>query len=80
MTQHPAEMLRLPKQLREMLSAAEQSNRQVTRPSKEVVDLAFLMFPPLHFAPDRHGGYPTNIRFVLRIRSEMSAFRGRRFM
>jgi hypothetical protein len=44
MTQHPAEISRLPKQLREMLSAAEQSNRQLTRPSKEVVDMAFQMF------------------------------------
>ena len=44
MTQHPAEISRLPKQLREMLSAAEQSNRQITRPSKEVVNTAFQMF------------------------------------
>jgi uncharacterized protein YecE (DUF72 family) len=44
MTQHPAEISRLPKHLREMLSAAEQSNRQLTRPSKEVVDMAFQMF------------------------------------
>ena len=38
MTQHPAEMSRLPKQLREILSARERSNRQLTRPSKEVLD------------------------------------------
>jgi uncharacterized protein YecE (DUF72 family) len=44
MTQHPAEISRLPKQLRELLSAAEQSNRQLTRPSKEVVNTAFQMF------------------------------------
>jgi len=44
MTQHPAEISRLPKQLGEMLSAAEQSNRQLTRPSQEVVDMAFQMF------------------------------------
>ncbi len=43
MTQHPAEISRLPKQLREMLSAAEQSDRQLTRPSKEVVNTAFQM-------------------------------------
>jgi uncharacterized protein YecE (DUF72 family) len=44
MTQHPAEISRLPKQLRGMLPADEQSNRQLTRPSKEIVDMAFQMF------------------------------------
>ena len=44
MTQHPAEMSRLPKQLREMVPAEERSNRRLTRPSKEVVDKAFQMF------------------------------------
>src|SRR5580704_4360495 len=44
MTQHPAEVSRLPKQLREMLPAEERNNRQLTRPSKEVVDMAFQMF------------------------------------
>ena len=44
MTQHPAEVSRLPKQLREMLPLRERSNRQLTRPSKEVVDMAFQMF------------------------------------
>jgi uncharacterized protein YecE (DUF72 family) len=44
MTQHPAEMSRLPKQLREMLPAKERSNRQLTRPSKVMVDMAFQMF------------------------------------
>ena len=44
MTQHPAEMSRLPKPLREMLPADQRSNRQLTRPSKEVVDMAFQMF------------------------------------
>jgi uncharacterized protein YecE (DUF72 family) len=44
MTQHPADVSRLPKQLREMLPEEERSNRQVTRPSKEVVDMAFQMF------------------------------------
>src|SRR5271163_3816697 len=44
MTQHPSEMSRLPKQLRVMVPAAERSNRQLTRPSKEVVDRAFQMF------------------------------------
>jgi uncharacterized protein YecE (DUF72 family) len=34
MAQHPAEVSRLPKQLQEMLPAAERSNRQHTRPSK----------------------------------------------
>src|SRR5260370_10920993 len=44
MTQHPAEMSRLPKQLREMVPAEDRSNRQLTRPSKEVVNMAFQMF------------------------------------
>jgi uncharacterized protein YecE (DUF72 family) len=44
MTQHPAEISRLPKQLREMMPAEERSNRQLTRPSKEVLDMAFQMF------------------------------------
>jgi len=44
MTQHPAEVSRLPKQLREMLSAEERSYSRLTRPSKEVVDMAFQMF------------------------------------
>jgi uncharacterized protein YecE (DUF72 family) len=44
MTLHPAEVSRLPKQLRGMLPAEERSNRQLTRPSKEVVDMAFQMF------------------------------------
>lgn len=43
MTQHPAEMTRLPKQLR-MVPAAERNNRQLTRPSKEIVGKAFQMF------------------------------------
>ena len=44
MTQHPAEVSRLLKQLREMLPEQERSNRQLTRPSKGVVDMAFQMF------------------------------------
>jgi uncharacterized protein YecE (DUF72 family) len=44
MTQHTAEMSRLPKQLRELVPAEERSNRHLTRPSKEVVDMAFQMF------------------------------------
>jgi len=44
MTQHPAEMSRLPKQLREMVAVEERSNRQLMPPSKEVVDMAFQMF------------------------------------
>jgi hypothetical protein len=36
MAQHPAEVSRLPKQLQEMLPAAERSNRQHTRPSKTI--------------------------------------------
>ena len=41
MTQHPAEISRLPNQLREMLPVEERNNRQLTRPSKEVVEMAF---------------------------------------
>jgi len=44
MTQHPAEISRLPKQLRDMVPTAARNNRQLTRPSKEVVDMAFRMF------------------------------------
>ena len=44
MTQHPAQISRLPKQLREMLPVEERNNRQLTRPSKEVVEMAFQMF------------------------------------
>jgi len=44
MTQHPAEVSRRPKQLREMLPERERSNRQLTRLSKEIVDMAFQMF------------------------------------
>ena len=44
MTQHPAEISRLPKQLREMLPVAKRNNRQLTRPSNEVVEMAFQMF------------------------------------
>src|ERR1700686_323089 len=36
MTQHPAEISRLPKQLRDMLPAAQRSERQLTRPSREI--------------------------------------------
>jgi hypothetical protein len=41
---YPAEVSRLPKQLRDMVPAAERINRQLTRPAKEVVDMAFQMF------------------------------------
>jgi uncharacterized protein YecE (DUF72 family) len=44
MTQHPAEVSRLPKHLREMVPAEERSNHQLTRPSKEVIDMAFQKF------------------------------------
>ena len=54
MTQHPAEVSRLPKQLREMVAAEERSNRELSHPSKEVVDKTFQMFwsamAPLHEA------------------------------
>jgi uncharacterized protein YecE (DUF72 family) len=44
MTQHPAEVSRLPKNMREMLPAAQRDQRRLTRPSREVVDTAFQMF------------------------------------
>ena len=44
MTQHPAEVSRLPKDLREMLPADQRDQRRLTRPSREIVDLAFQMF------------------------------------
>ena len=44
MTQHPAEVSRLPKNLREMLPAAQRDQRRLTRPSREVLDTAFQMF------------------------------------
>jgi uncharacterized protein YecE (DUF72 family) len=44
MTQHPAEVSRLPKDLREMLPAEQRDQRRLTRPSREIVELAFQMF------------------------------------
>jgi uncharacterized protein YecE (DUF72 family) len=44
MTQHPAEISRLPKDLREMLPPAQRDQRRLVRPPREVVDLAFRMF------------------------------------
>jgi len=44
MTQHPAEVSRLPKELREILPAAQRNQPRIVRPPREVVDLAFQMF------------------------------------
>jgi uncharacterized protein YecE (DUF72 family) len=44
MTQHPAEVSRLPKNLREMLPSAQRDQRRLTHPSREVLDTAFQMF------------------------------------
>jgi uncharacterized protein YecE (DUF72 family) len=44
MTQHPAEISRLPKQMREMIPAGQRSQRQLSRPSREILDLVFQMF------------------------------------
>ncbi|MGD0291475.1 MAG: DUF72 domain-containing protein [Candidatus Binataceae bacterium] len=44
MTQHPAEISRLPQELREMLPASQRTERRLTRPSREVLDTAFQMF------------------------------------
>ena len=50
------------KQLREMMPARERSNRQLTRPSKEVVEMAFQMFwsamAPLVRGPPHLGSTP----------------------
>ena len=44
MTRHAAEVSRLPKEMRKMLPAEQRTERQLTRPSPDVVDLAFQMF------------------------------------
>ncbi len=44
MTQHPAEVSRLPKDLREMLPLGRLAQRRLTSPPGEVVELAFQMF------------------------------------
>jgi uncharacterized protein YecE (DUF72 family) len=44
MTQHPAEVSRLPKNLRERLPAAQREARRLERPAPEMLDLAFQMF------------------------------------
>ena len=44
LTQHPAEVPRLPIALKELLSEKEKSQRRLTRPSAQLVNLAFDMF------------------------------------
>jgi uncharacterized protein YecE (DUF72 family) len=44
MTQHPAEISRLPEELRDRLPAHQRKERQLTRPPREIVDIAFRMF------------------------------------
>lgn len=44
LTQHPAEVARLPIALRELLSQKEKSQQRLSRPSPQVLDLAFDMF------------------------------------
>jgi uncharacterized protein YecE (DUF72 family) len=44
MTQHPTEIARMPKDLRELLPTAQREARRLERPSAEVLDLAFQMF------------------------------------
>jgi uncharacterized protein YecE (DUF72 family) len=64
MTQHPAEISRLPKNLREMVPEEQRDNRQLTRPSKEIVDTAFQMFwSAMH--PIREAGKLGMITFQL---------------
>jgi uncharacterized protein YecE (DUF72 family) len=54
LTQHPAEISRMPKELREMLTADQRQGQRLERPSAEVLDVAFQMFwsalRPLHDA------------------------------
>lgn len=44
MTRHPAEISRLPRNLRELLPEWQRREQRLTRPPDEVVDLAFRMF------------------------------------
>ncbi len=44
LTQHPAEVARLPVALKELLSEKEKSQQRLGRPSPRVLDLAFAMF------------------------------------
>jgi len=44
MTQHPAEVSRLPKDLREMLPPSQRNQARIARPPREIVDAAFRMF------------------------------------
>jgi uncharacterized protein YecE (DUF72 family) len=44
MTQHPAEISRMPNALREMLAPAQRQARRLERPSAEVLERAFQMF------------------------------------
>jgi uncharacterized protein YecE (DUF72 family) len=44
MTQHPAEISRLPKESRDLVPVQQRQERRLTRPSGEVVDMAFHMF------------------------------------
>ncbi len=44
MTQHPAEVSRLPDELREMLPPTQRTQARLDRSSREVLDLAFQMF------------------------------------
>ncbi len=44
LTQHPAEITRLPQNLRAMLSEKQRAERSIKYPSKEMLDLAFTMF------------------------------------
>lgn len=44
LTQHPAEVARLPVALKELLSEKEKSQQRLVRPSRQALDLAFAMF------------------------------------
>jgi uncharacterized protein YecE (DUF72 family) len=55
LTQHAAEVSRLPQNLKEMLSQKERGERRLKYPSKNVLDLAFSMFHS-SLTPLRHAG------------------------
>jgi uncharacterized protein YecE (DUF72 family) len=44
LTQHPAETARLPKNIKQMLTAGQRAERRLGRPPKQALDMAFQMF------------------------------------
>lgn len=68
MTQHQADVARLPKNVREMLPAAQQTMARLSHPPRECLDLAFQMFwsalQPLRENGARDGGSLGTIVFT----------------